>query len=131
MRVTLALVLYLALVFALALDTNAQSAPTAMPTEEKLANDNKLFLSLATMKLKWEEPAEPVHIAGPLYFVGTKGLGVFLFATPEGHILMNTGMPSSGPMIVESINKLGLKPEDIRVMIMAMRISTTLAPSPI
>jgi metallo-beta-lactamase class B len=30
---------------------------------------------------------------------------------------MNTGMPSSGPMIVESIRKLGLKPEDIKLMI--------------
>ena len=30
---------------------------------------------------------------------------------------MNTGMPSSGPLIVESINKLDLKPEDIKVMI--------------
>jgi hypothetical protein len=57
------------------------------------------------MKLKWEEPAEPVKIAGPLYFVGTKGLGVFLFVTPECHILMNTGMPSSGPMIVGSIKR--------------------------
>ena len=35
---------------------------------------------------------------------------MFLFATPEGHILMNTGMPSYGPMIVESIKKLGFKP---------------------
>ena len=34
--------------------------------------------------LKWEEPTEPVQIAGPLYFVGTKGLGVFLFTTSEG-----------------------------------------------
>ena len=41
--------------------------------------------------LKWEEPAEPVRIVGPIYFVGTKGLGVFLFTTSEGHILMNTG----------------------------------------
>jgi len=30
---------------------------------------------------------------------------------------MNTGMPSSGPMIVESIRKLGFKPEDVRIMI--------------
>jgi metallo-beta-lactamase class B len=51
--------------------------------------------------------------------VGTKGLGVFLFATSEGHILMNTGMPSSGPMIVDSIRKLGFKPEDIKIMINA------------
>jgi metallo-beta-lactamase class B len=86
-------------------------------TQEELAKDNKLFLSLASKSLKWEEPAEPVKIVGPLYFVGTQGLGVFLFATSEGHILMNTGMPSSGPMIVDSIRKLGLKPEDIRIMI--------------
>ncbi|HYC17662.1 MAG TPA: subclass B3 metallo-beta-lactamase, partial [Pseudolabrys sp.] len=44
-------------------------------------------------------------------------LGAFLIATSEGHILMNTGMPSSGPMIVDSIRKLGFKPQDIKLMI--------------
>jgi metallo-beta-lactamase class B len=95
----------------------AQNVPANMPTEEELANDNTLFITLARKALKWEEPAEPFRIVGPIYFVGTKGLGVFLFTTAEGHILMNTGMPSSGPMIVESIRKLGFKPEDIKVMI--------------
>jgi metallo-beta-lactamase class B len=95
----------------------AQELPPKVPTKEQLANDNKLFLSLARKALKWEEPADPVRILGPLYFVGTRGLGVFLFTTAEGHILMNTGMPSSGPMIVESIRKLGFRPEDIKVMI--------------
>jgi metallo-beta-lactamase class B len=88
-----------------------------LPTKEQLANDNKLFITLASKALKWEEPEEPVRILGSLYFVGTKGLGVFLFTTSEGHILMNTGMPSSGPMIVESIRKLGFRPEDIKIMI--------------
>ena len=87
------------------------------PTKEQLANDNNLFISLAKKVLKWEDPAEPVRIVGPIYFVGTKGLGVFLITTSEGHILMNTGMPSSGPMIVDSIRKLGFKPEDIKLMI--------------
>ena len=85
--------------------------------QEELAKDNNLFLTLANKALHWEEPAEPIKIVGPLYFVGTRGLGVFLFTTPEGHILMNTGMPSSGPMIVDSIKKLGFKPEDIKIMI--------------
>jgi metallo-beta-lactamase class B len=84
-----------------------------VPTEEELANNNELFLTLASKSHKWEEPAEPIKIVDPLYFVGTKGLGAFLFTTPEGHILMNTGMPSSGPMITESIRKLGF----IRIMI--------------
>lgn len=99
------------------ISVQGQNLPKELPTKEQLAKDNKLFITLATKALKWEEPADPVRIAGPLYFVGTKGLGVFLFTTREGHILMNTGMPSSGPMIVEAIRKLGLRPEDIKIMI--------------
>lgn len=96
---------------------SAQTLPPNLPTREQLANDNNLFVTLAKKALKWEEADEPVRIVGPIYFVGTKGLGAFLFTTSEGHILMNTGMPSSGPMIVDSIRKLGFKPEDIKVMI--------------
>jgi metallo-beta-lactamase class B len=110
-------IIALSLATSLVLPAGAQDLPKSAPTKEQLANDNKLFISLATKALKWEEPAEPIKIVGPLYFVGTKGLGVFLFTTSEGHILMNTGMPSSGPMIVESIRKLGFKPEDIKMMI--------------
>lgn len=95
----------------------AEETQPVRPTEEQLANDNKLFISLAIKVFKWEEPAEPIRIAGPIYFVGTKGLGAFIFATSEGLILMNTGMPSSGAMIEESIRKLGFKPEDLKIMI--------------
>lgn len=102
---------------ALAGPAAAQTLPPNLPSKEQLANDNNLFVYLAKKVLKWEEPAEPVRIVGPIYFVGTKGLGAFLFTTSEGHILMNTGVPSSGPMMVDSIRKLGFKPEDIRIMI--------------
>jgi metallo-beta-lactamase class B len=95
----------------------AQQLPKQAPTPEQLAEDNALFLTVARKALHWEEPEEPVHIAGPLYFVGTKGLGVFLFVTGDGLILMNTGMPSSGPMIEDSIRKLGFRPEDLKIII--------------
>lgn len=94
----------------------AQDLPKGV-TAADLAINDKLFLDLARKALRWEEPAEPGRIAGPIYFVGTKGLGAFLITTSEGHILMNTGMPSSGPMILESIRKRGLRPEDIKLMI--------------
>jgi metallo-beta-lactamase class B len=110
-------IIALALATSLVLSAGAQDLPRNAPTKEQLANDNKLFIALATKALKWEEPAEPLQIVGPLYFVGTQGLGVFLFTTSEGHILMNTGMPSSGPMIVASIRTLGFKPEDLKMMI--------------
>jgi metallo-beta-lactamase class B len=106
-----------AVLLSLATVAHAQVLPPNVPTKEQLANDNNLFLSLARKVLKWEEPEEPIKIVGPLYFVGTKGLGAFLITTSEGHILMNTGMPSSGPMIVDSIRKLGFRPEDIKIMI--------------
>lgn len=86
------------MMLALATPGRAQILSPDLPTREQLATDNNLFLSLARKALKWEEPAEPVTILGPLHFVGTKGLGVVLFTTPDGHVLMNTGMPSSGPM---------------------------------
>jgi metallo-beta-lactamase class B len=96
---------------------SAQGLPPNLPTKEQLAKDNKLFITLASKALKWEEAAEPIRIVGPLYFVGTRGLSAWLFTSAEGHVLLNTGMPSSGPMIVASIRKLGFKPEDIKIII--------------
>jgi metallo-beta-lactamase class B len=86
-------------------------------TAADLANNNKLFIELATKALHWDEPADPIKIVGPLYFVGTRGLSSWLFVTSEGNILLNTGTPKSGPMIVDSIRKLGFKPEDIKIII--------------
>ena len=88
-----------------------------MPTPEQLAEDNALFLKVARKALHWEEAEEPVHIVEPIYFVGTRGLGAFLFVTGDGLILMNTGMPSSGPMLEESIRSLGFRPEDLKIII--------------
>lgn len=84
---------------------------------EALAKDPKLFLETAQTALHWNEPTEPTKIVGPLYFVGTRGLAVWLITTSDGHILLNTGMPASGPMIEASIRKLGLKPEEVRILL--------------
>lgn len=91
--------------------------PTATPSREDLAKNNKMFLQGAVKALKWEQPAEPLKIVGPIYFVGTQGLGSYLFNTSEGLILMGTGTPASGPMIAASIRKLGFRPEDIKVIV--------------
>lgn len=114
-RGNLALVTVVAL--GLSLASIAQEAPQKLPTKEDLAKDNKLFITLASKALKWDEPAEPIKIVGPLYFVGTQGLSSWYFHTPDGGILLNTGTPNSGPMIAESIRKLGFKPEEIKILI--------------
>ena len=55
--------------------TKTQEVPAKRPTMDELAKDNNLFLSLSRKALKWDWPAEPIKIVGPLYFVGTPGIG--------------------------------------------------------
>jgi metallo-beta-lactamase class B len=65
----------------------------------------------------WIEPTDPVKIVGPIYYVGTRGLGAYLITTPAGHILLDGGMPSSTKDLEASIRKLGVMPEDIRFLL--------------
>jgi len=53
------------------------------------------------------EPFPARRVAGNLYYVGSRGLASYLIATPEGHILINSGLESSVPMIEASTAKLG------------------------
>ena len=69
----------------------------------------------------WYEPTEPFHIAGPIYYVGTRGLSVFLITTSDGDILLGGAMPGTAPLIEASIRKLGFKPEDIRILLLEPR----------
>jgi metallo-beta-lactamase class B len=103
--------------FVLALSLGVAPQVLAEPSAAALAKDPKLFLETASESLHWKEPAEPVKIVGPIYFVGTAGLSAWLITTSRGHILLNTGMPGSGPMIEASIRKLGFKPEDVKILI--------------
>ena len=65
----------------------------------------------------WNDPEPPFRLAGPVYYVGTQHLAVFLVASPQGHILIDGGMPSTAPVIEKSIRALGFKPEDIRILL--------------
>jgi metallo-beta-lactamase class B len=66
---------------------------------------------------EWTETTEPFRIAGNLYYVGTYDLGCYLIATPKGHILINTGLAESVPMIKKNIVQLGFKFSDIKILL--------------
>jgi len=76
-----------------------------------------LFLRAARNAMKWDEPAAPARVVGPIYFVGTKGLGSFLITGSAGHVVLYTGMPGSGPMVERSIAALGFKPGDVKLIL--------------
>jgi metallo-beta-lactamase class B len=67
----------------------------------------------------WTEPFPAFHIAGNLYYVGSKGLANYLVATPEGNILINSDLESNVPMIEASIEKLGFKFKDTKVLLIS------------
>ena len=57
------------------------------------------------------------HVIGNLYFVGSKSLGIYLVTTPQGHILINAGLEDSVPMIQQSVEKLGFRFSDIKILL--------------
>jgi metallo-beta-lactamase class B len=64
----------------------------------------------------WEKPFPGFKIVGNLYYVGTYDLAAYLIATNEGHILVNSGAVGSYPLMKASIEQLGFKQEDIRII---------------
>ena len=67
----------------------------------------------------WTEPFPPFHIAGNLYYVGSKGLASYLVTTPQGNILINSDLESNVPMIQASIVKLGFKFKDTKILLIS------------
>jgi metallo-beta-lactamase class B len=67
----------------------------------------------------WMEPFPPHKIAGNLYYVGSKDLASYLIATPEGHILINSSFEESVPLIRASIEKLGFKFTDLKILLIS------------
>jgi metallo-beta-lactamase class B len=60
----------------------------------------------------------PAHkVIGNVYFVGTDQLGSYLITTPEGNILINSDFESTVPEIRASIEKLGFKFGDTKILL--------------
>jgi len=80
--------------------------------------------TIAAQRLKPEDflpdmnqPVEPVHIIGNIYYVGTNGVSSFLIVTPDGHILLDSGFNQSVPLIRQSVGRLGFRFEDVRILL--------------
>ena len=67
----------------------------------------------------WTEPFPAFRIAGNLYYVGSKGLANYLITTPQGHILINSDFEANVPLIRASIESLGFKFSDIKILLIS------------
>ena len=67
----------------------------------------------------WTAPFAPFHIAGNLYYVGSKGLANYLIVTPDGNILINSDLEANVPLIQDSIEKLGFHFKDTKILLIS------------
>ena len=72
---------------------------------------------LNATKIGGQQPAEPFRIAGNFYYVGASDVAAFLITGPEGHVVLDGGYPSTAPMIMASIAKLGFDIKDVKVLL--------------
>ena len=69
----------------------------------------------------WFENIEPFRVIGEgqrgIYFVGTRGLGMFFIPTAQGHIVIDGGMLGQGKQVWDNIIKLGYDPADVKILL--------------
>ena len=82
--------------------------PSLAKTASKPASDDKYL-----------EPFPAHHVAGNIYFVGTLGQANYLITTPQGNILVNSGVIGDVPLIKASIAKLGFKYSDTKILLIS------------
>jgi metallo-beta-lactamase class B len=63
------------------------------------------------------EPFVPFRVIGNIHYVGSSNAGAFLITTPEGHILIDTGYPRTESWLRESIENLGFRLGDIKIVL--------------
>src|SRR5438094_10543169 len=67
----------------------------------------------------WHRPFPAFKIAGNLYYVGTADLAVYLVNTPQGNILINSDFEQDVLLIRKSIEDLGFKYRDTKIVLIS------------
>ena len=68
-------------------------------------------------KRDWNAPFPAHKVIGNIYYVGSAELATFLITTPQGHILINSDFEATVPVIRASVEKLGFKFTDIKILL--------------
>ncbi|MBS1600900.1 MAG: subclass B3 metallo-beta-lactamase [Bacteroidetes bacterium] len=90
---------------------------TVMIMRFSITSNGQAPAKLPIANPEWTKPYQPFRIAGNLYYVGTYDLASYLITTSKGHILINTGLAESVPMLRENVEALGFKFPDIKILL--------------
>ena len=70
-----------------------------------------------TGQADWHEPFPAHRVVGNVYYVGSKDLASYLITTPVGHVLINSSFERTVPLIRNSVESLGFKMSDVKVLL--------------
>src|SRR5688572_24993928 len=65
----------------------------------------------------YSQPVAPFRIVGNIHYVGAQNIASYLIATPQGHILIDSGMTEMHDGIVSNVERLGYAVSDIRILL--------------
>jgi metallo-beta-lactamase class B len=88
---------------------SAQDAAVLTPQE--------LFQRNVGTREQQETQFPPHKVISNIYYVGTETLAAFLITTPQGHILVNSMYERTVPVIQKSVEQLGFKFADIKIVL--------------
>ena len=71
----------------------------------------------ASVNADWTTSIAPFRIADNLYYVGSRDLAAYLVTTPAGNILINANLVSSPPQIRASVEGLGFRWVDTKILL--------------
>ena len=64
----------------------------------------------------WSDPAQPLHIFGNVYDVGTCGITALLITSPRGHVLLDAATAEAAPSVAANIERLGFRMSDVKLI---------------
>ena len=77
----------------------------------------QLVIALSLFGQFQDGPFPPHRVIGNVYYVGSRELASYLITTDEGHILINSSFEETVPLIRASVESLGFKMTDIKILL--------------
>ena len=62
---------------------------------------------------EWDKTGPAWRVHGDTYYVGTCGITALLVASPQGHVLFDSGTREGAVRVLENVRLLGFRPENI------------------
>jgi metallo-beta-lactamase class B len=76
-----------------------------------------LFAVVAGRPAFADEAFPPHRVAGNVYYVGSRDISSYLVTSDDGHAIINSGFEETVPLIRASVESLGFRMRDIKVLL--------------